>query len=314
MTGGGPVRARLHDGRWHFQHGPIDLIIGADGDEDAIDRAANDSWQRFQSVLTELVAELPLLRTACGSGATPLGTIAQRMHAACLPFQQKEQCFVTPMAAVAGAVADAMIRSFDRPGIRRAYVNNGGDIALHLVGAASFRVGVVAGLSAPSAAAGLVIDGSGPVRGVATSGWQGRSFSFGIADSVTVLAATAAQADAAATLIGNAVDTRHPSIRRAPASSLRDDTDLGDRLVTIAVGPLSDAHIDRALDAGEAFARRVVDGRRCVEALMVLQGHWRRVSAPAYEREPLAHAAGTFLARAAGVAASGQSTVPGACT
>ena len=44
------------------------------------------------------------------------------------------------------------------------------------------------------------------MRGIATSGWRGRSFSLGIADAVTVLAATAAEADAAATMIANAVD------------------------------------------------------------------------------------------------------------
>ena len=82
------------------------------------------------------------------------------------------------------------------------------------------------------------------VRGVATSGWRGRSFSLGIADSATVLAATAAQADAAATVIANAVDADDPRIRRAPANRLRDDSDLGDRLVTCAVGALPPAVVD----------------------------------------------------------------------
>ena len=68
------------------------------------------------------------------------------------------------------------------------------------------------------------------MRGVATSGWRGRSFSLGIADAVTVLAATAAAADAAATIIANAVDLPgHPAIARRPASELEDDSDLGDR-------------------------------------------------------------------------------------
>jgi uncharacterized protein len=67
-----------------------------------------------------------------------------------------------------------------------------------------------------------------PVRGIATSGRHGRSLSLGIADSVTVLAATAAAADAAATLIANAVDLPgHAAVRRAPACSLDPDSDLG---------------------------------------------------------------------------------------
>ena len=51
------------------------------------------------------------------------------------------------------------------------------------------------------------------MRGVATSGWRGRSFSLGIADAVTVLARTGAAADAAATIIANAVDLPgHPAV------------------------------------------------------------------------------------------------------
>ena len=30
-------RARLPDGRWHLQHGPIDLVIGAEGEPDAVE-------------------------------------------------------------------------------------------------------------------------------------------------------------------------------------------------------------------------------------------------------------------------------------
>ena len=76
-----------------------------------------------------------------------------------------------------------------------------------------------------------------PVRGIATSGWRGRSFSLGIADAVTVLAATAAKADAAATIIANAVDLpNHAAITRVPAREIAPDNDLGERLVTRAVG------------------------------------------------------------------------------
>ncbi|WP_204349766.1 hypothetical protein, partial [Klebsiella pneumoniae] len=77
------------------------------------------------------------------------------------------------------------------------------------------------------------------IGGIATSGAQGRSFSLGIADSVTVLARDAASADAAATLIANAVDLDHPAIRRRPARNLDPDSDLGDRLVTVGVGDLT---------------------------------------------------------------------------
>ena len=91
----------------------------------------------------------------------------------------------------------------------------------------------------------MTVHADDPVRGIATSGRHGRSFSLGIADAVTVLAKTAAQADAAATVIANAVDLPgHPAILRRPACELQPDSDLGDRLVTRDVGALSEQEIE----------------------------------------------------------------------
>ena len=52
---------------WHFQHGPIDLVIVADGDAQALADAFEAAWRRFESVLCELVGELPALRRAVGA-------------------------------------------------------------------------------------------------------------------------------------------------------------------------------------------------------------------------------------------------------
>jgi ApbE superfamily uncharacterized protein (UPF0280 family) len=111
-----------------------------------------------------------------------------------------------------------------------------------------------------------------PVRGVATSGWRGRSQSLGIADSVTVLAATAPQADAAATLIANAVNVDDPRIVRQPAHQLRDDTDLGARLVTVDVPPLSVFQIGQALSRGQAYAHQLQAQGLIHAALLCCQG------------------------------------------
>ena len=51
------------------------------------------------------------------------------------------------MAAVAGAVAQALVVAYRRPGINRAWVNNGGDIALHLAPGQSARLGLYADLA-----------------------------------------------------------------------------------------------------------------------------------------------------------------------
>ncbi|NQW65595.1 MAG: FAD:protein FMN transferase, partial [Burkholderiales bacterium] len=189
--------------------------------------------------------------------------------------------FVTPMAAVAGSVAQELIGLLAQDGVHKAYVNNGGDIALHLQEGHNWRIGVVSDLHkalASDVASDLISDGqfvidhSMPVRGVATSGWRGRSFSLGIADSVTVLAATAAQADVAATLIANAVNLDHPAIQRQPANSLRDDSDLGERLVTVDVPRLAPAQVARALQLGLDCAYAMQARAQVVAVFLCCQG------------------------------------------
>ena len=278
MQANGPVRARWHDGRWHFQHGPIDLVIGLDGDRNEVERAIDDCWLLFADVLTRLVDELASLRSAWTPALRLHGPVAARMGHACAPFSRDCGLFITPMAAVAGAVADHLIAPLRRPGIERAYINNGGDIALHLTPGRSFDVGVVANAYMPALDGALRIDADAPVRGIATSGWRGRSFSLGIADSVTVLAVDAAAADAAATIIANHVDIAHPSIRRAPADSLRDDTDLGSRLVTVDVPALPLDAVEIALDRGLVFAQHCHERGLIHAALLALQGRTRMLN------------------------------------
>ena len=111
------------------------------------------------------------------------------------------------------------------------------------------------------------------VGGVATSGRRGRSFSFGIADSVTVLARDAAGADAAATLVANAVDLPgHPGVGRAPARALDPDSDLGDRPVTVAIGPLARNEVAAALAGGRCRAEAMRAGGLIRGAALTLRG------------------------------------------
>ncbi len=266
--------SRLDAARWHFQHGPIDLIITVDGKADAIARALDSAWSRFQQVLPELVDELALLRQAVRSDRAFEGAVAKRMQAACWPHRAQ---FITPMAAVAGSVADEMIEFFScEPDIQRAAINNGGDIALHLQANESYRIGLVTDIAQFSAQpdvvdGSLVICAADPVRGIATSGWRGRSLSLGIADSVTALASSAAHADAAATMIANAVNVEHAAIRRAPAHAVKDDTDLGSLLVTQAVGVLPPVLVQQALERGKLQAQRLLMQGHIQGALLVLQ-------------------------------------------
>lgn len=249
--------AILPGGRLHLNDGPIDLVVGADGDPAQVRRAYAAATGRFATTLDELCGDLLLLRSQIRRDApVPAGSIARRMDRATRSLSDDR--FLTRMAAVAGAVADEILSTMvSASSLARAYVNNGGDIALHLADGESFVVGLVDRPDAPRLFADARIDSTHTVRGIATSGWRGRSFSLGIADAVTVLACDAASADAAATVIANAVDLPgHPAISRERACELDPMSDLGELLVTRGVGALDQDEITTALRAGadEAFA------------------------------------------------------------
>jgi ApbE superfamily uncharacterized protein (UPF0280 family) len=276
------IAARLPDGRLHLQHGPIDLIIEAFAAADEVAQAYRQAIERFGDILPVLVGELPSLRRPVHD-AYPLlqGPVARRMVEAVWPHRA---IYITPMAAVAGAVADEMLQALVRGRrLDKAYVNDGGDIALHLAPGHELRAGIFA--AALDGVARLTADR--PVRGIATSGRGGRSFSLGIADSATVLAATAAAADAAATLIANAVNIDHPAIERRLARDLDPDSDLGDLPVTVAVGPLPGDAIVEALQRGAVEARRLRLCGLIDSAALSLRGQWRIEADPALQASTL---------------------------
>lgn len=265
----GPVAVLLPDGkRLHLQHGPIDLIIGADGDRDAAFSAA---IARFHTILDELVAELPMLRLQMDGQVQ--GEVARHMVQAVAPH--KSHGFVTPMASVAGAVADRMLAAMvAQAQVGRAYVNNGGDIAVHLMGDARFRMAI----ATPSGTdlGRIDLTTSDTARGIATSGQGGRSLSMGIADAVTVLARDAAAADVAATLIANAVDLPgNTSVQRCPAETVDPDSDLGARPVVTHVGALTPAHVNTALARGAERAKDMQNNGLIVSAALFLRGQSR---------------------------------------
>ena len=270
--------------RLHLNDGPIDLIIGADGAPARMRCAYQAALDRFVTILDELSSELSLLRSRVTSNAPlPTGSIARSMTEAVLPYGHR--CFITPMAAVAGAVAEAVLAAMTNAiDLSRAYVNNGGDIALHLAATESYTIGIVEGPESPSPFASAKVASATPIRGIATSGWRGRSFSLGIADAVTVLARTASEADAAATIIANAVNLPdHPAVFRVPAREIAPDSDLLDLPVTRGVGPLSFEEVSEALAAGATLAEELRARGLIDSAALRLRGQLRIVS-PARDR------------------------------
>ncbi|MEO1490600.1 MAG: UPF0280 family protein [Pseudomonadota bacterium] len=282
----GPVGALLDDGRrLHLQHGPIDLVIEAWGGSAEVERAYGQAATAFDGLLQDLVADLDVLRrpvaTRVRHGRTLRSVAATRMIRAA---RRHAPAYVTPMAAVAGAVADWVLVEMSRGRkLDRAYVNNGGDIAVYL--APGTHVIAAAG---PNLSDRVRIAADDQARGIATSGWRGRSHSLGIADAVTVLARSAAEADIAATLIANAVDLPgHAAVARRPAQDLAPDSDLGETPVTTGVDPLTDTEIDIALQNGKTCADEMLARGLIDAATLWLQNHVTTVGAASPAKKDL---------------------------
>jgi len=267
----------MADNRLHLQHGPIDLILHVDASEEIRKRLYSTAKKRFSTVLQELVVEMDLLKQPWSADLPdPKGGIAQKM---CFAVRGSD-IFVTPMAAVAGAVADEVLEAMLNEAkntdpcleeIQRMYVNNGGDIAFWLNAGESFSIGVVDNPGIPELNARVSLAYESPVRGIATSGWRGRSQSLGIADAVTVLAGSAATADAAATLIANDVNVYYPGILKRPASEVKDESDLGMLPVTVDVPPLPVDQISEALKRGAQTAGNFIRTGKIEAAYLSLQ-------------------------------------------
>lgn len=261
------------DQRLHLSHGPTDLIIKAEGND--AQRAYQQAITAMDNLLQDIVKELPDLRLPASADTRFHHPVAKRMQHASLGYGNQ---FITPMAAVAGAIADyvldAMVRDRD---LTKASVNNGGDIAFWLANGEK-ATAVLADMNE----ARIHIDSSHPWRGMATSGYGGRSLSLGIADAVMVIADEASTADAAATMIANAVHlpayhAEADRIKTAPALSLDSASDLGHRQVTTHVGALSPSAITQALDSGEIAAQAVLAQKPIAGAVIRVKDHIRIV-------------------------------------
>ena len=284
-----PVIQELTGARLHLSHGPIDVVLKAWGAAGAVRAAYAAACRRFPRILPELSDELAMLRTPMHEHPSVESPVGRRMVDACQPFAG---VFVTPMAAVAGAVADELLAHMTAAApLLRAFVNDGGDIAVMIAPGHLLDIGM-AGEYARGAAAvprlnGAVrLEAASGIGGIATSGARGRSFSLGIADAVTTLAPTAATADAAATLVANAVNVDSPAVLRRPACELDPDSDLRGMPVTVSVGPLTPAEVDAAIAAGLAQALEFRQRDLIAEAALMLAGLTRTLG----EAFPMSHA------------------------
>lgn len=278
MVGQAIVRIMEDGKRLHLQHGPIDIIAQAFGDQAEVGKAYELAADYFQNVLEAVVNDLALLKRPVGDiDPAKLGAIGQRMYQVAFKFNGGH--YVTPMAGVAGTISDGVIAAMSvGSDLQKIYVNNGGDIAFRVKESESFTAGIVNNLDRPELNGTVVLSQSDDVAGVATSGWRGRSQSMGIADAVTVLAKSAADADVAATLIAGDVWVEDPAVHQRRAIDEDEHSDLGAHLITTEVGAISFFKKQQALERGLQTAANFMQRGLIRGAYLSLQGETRELS------------------------------------
>jgi len=232
-----------------LDYGPMQMTIQASRDGQPLQPAAADGAKYAATLLDGLarykhIARKPQseLVTSCEYSDYP--EVLQKMITA---VRQSGDVTLTPLAAVAGTIAD-MVADYvvAAAGATKVIVNNGGDIALRLIGKETVTVGV-APVIGSSYTHVLRITANDGVGGIATSGLGGRSFTKGIATAVTVAAPRAAMADACATAVANAVYTPHPTIKLEFAKNIDPDSDIGEHQVVCGVDDLPPEVVEKAL-------------------------------------------------------------------
>ena len=161
----------LDDGRVFFDYGPASMVVTARrGDEDLSDLAAL-AFPFLRDSLSEIARALPILRQyPDGMDYSELTGLPRVMAESVLATGEST---LTPMAAVAGTVADAMADWLFARGADLVAVNNGGDVALRLGEGRSIRMGILPDLNGRVTEI-VEIRAEDGIGGVCTSGLGGR--------------------------------------------------------------------------------------------------------------------------------------------
>ncbi len=249
----GPMRLAIR--AWQNSHPQIDLCR----------QAAQASFAYLEAVARNYAL---LGRQPGAVEILPEEPLAQRMIESVKVIGDAD---LTPMAAVAGTIADAVADWLFGRGPTKVVVDNGGDIAIRLAAGQTASVGIRPRINSLDISHIARLDDRRASWGVTTSGMGGRSFTRGIASAVTVIASTASMADAAATSIANACWVKDGCIVQIPAEKLDPNTDLKGVDVTVEVGMLSAGKKARAVQAALSKADALCRKQHIVGALIVLE-------------------------------------------
>jgi len=179
---------------------------------------------------------------------------------------------LTPMAAVAGTIADAVADYLFARGMTKVVVDNGGDVAVRLRRGASVRVGIRPEVGRQDISVVIALDSRSGSWGVTTSGLGGRSLTRGVASAVTVIARSASVADAASTAIANASFVTDDGVIQRRAEEIEPQTDLVGLPVTVKVAQLAQEKKIRAVSNAIKRAEALIDKDIIFGAFVAVQG------------------------------------------
>lgn len=179
---------------------------------------------------------------------------------------------LTPMAAVAGTIADGVAAFLYRRGMTRVIVNNGGDVAIRTGTDVSVNVGTRPDLTHSAITDIMTLGDERPSWDVATSGLEGRSLTWGVASAATIIAGSASLADAAATCVANASYVEDETVIQRPAKELDEQTDIPGTAVTIQAGPFTEEKKDQALMRAMKKAKALINTGLIFGAYIVVDG------------------------------------------
>ncbi|OPY00052.1 MAG: hypothetical protein A4E60_02500 [Syntrophorhabdus sp. PtaB.Bin047] len=254
----------------YVEVGPASLVIRGEKNGKAYAFLRREVESLVAGILRDIRECLPVLKQKALRirNVSALPEVAKRMTAAA---KMVDETTLTPMAAVAGAVADMVKEHFTARGLDLLMVNNGGDLSICNATGRTLTVGIGDIMTGKATPYVIRLADMREV-GLATSGFGGRSLTLGIADTVTAIAGTGAVADAAATYICNCTTVETDGVIHRKARLIDPGTDIPDEDVTIEVGPLTNALVADALANGLKSARDLTDRSVIDYAVMALRG------------------------------------------
>lgn len=257
------MKSLIENDKLFMENGPTNIIAEAFSSKKI--EIYNFICEYSSKFLKDLSFEIETLKKPTSKKNIFVSEIANTMFESTQLFLPN---FITPMASVAGSISELLLlKVVEKFDVNKMYINNGGDISLYINKNEKFNFSI--GGETSFVVEYADINGFG---GIATSGWKGRSFSMGIADSVTVIAEKASIADAAATIIGNHIDLKNSNkVKKTVANNLYENTDLNDKLITVSVENLTKNEIRRAISKGKNISEYYISKNLIKSVIINLQ-------------------------------------------